>query len=184
MMVGWKVHRLTIYSQGMWPNEVYFSTLSPLQSTHFFHQISWLVFMVWHNVHPEIWGQWKKLLKESDTWISSLGQKWFERIFMTTGLWLSLTKNNDKIMSTDLGFNLVKNGLREFLCRTGQITKINENLLAYEIQGVVWYLKCSGGYGRAERIDLSELKVVRIILISKSEGEGRAWMASWLKEVG
>ena len=32
----------------------------------------------------------KKTLKESDTWILSLGQKWSVRIFMTTGLWLLL----------------------------------------------------------------------------------------------
>ena len=88
--------------------------------------------------------QKKTLLKESDTWISSLGQKWFERIFVMTGLWLLLAKKDDKIfMSTDLGFVLVKNGSREFLCLTGQITKINEMILwLMQIQGVVWYLEC------------------------------------------
>ena len=71
---------------------------------------------------------------------------------MMTGLWLSLAKNNDKIfMSTELGFLLVKNGLREFLCLTGQITKINELILwPWQILGVVWYLKCPAGYGREE----------------------------------
>ena len=69
----------------------------------------------------------------------------------------------------------VKNGSSEFLCLTGQITKINE-LIFWPIQilGVVWYLECSTGYRRAERIDSSELKVVWGILISKSEGEGGA----------
>ena len=32
---------------------------------------------------------------------------------------LSLAKNNEIFMSTDLGFILVKNGEREFLCLTG-----------------------------------------------------------------
>ena len=65
---------------------------------------------------------------------------------MMTGLWLTLTKNNDKIfMSTDLGFILVKNGSREFLCLTGQITKINELILwPTQILGVVWYLEWEG----------------------------------------
>ena len=70
--------------------------------------------MVWLDGHPGIRGLWKTLLKELDTWIPSLGQKWFERIFMTTDLWLSLAKN-EIFMSTDLGFILVKNGSREFL---------------------------------------------------------------------
>ena len=53
-----------------------------------------------------------------------------------------------------------------------------------QILGVVWYLECPAGYGRAERIDSSEPKVVRNILISKSEGGGEGvWMAFWLKEV-
>ena len=117
---------------------------------------------------PRFQGIRKTLLKESDTWISSLGQKWFERIFMTTGLWLSLAKNNDRIfMSTDLSFVLVKNGSREFVCLTGQITKINELILwPTKILGVVWYLKCPADYGKAERIDSSEPNVVRGILIS------------------
>ena len=52
-----------------------------------------------------------------------------------------------------------------------------------QILGVVWYLKCPAGYRREEQINSSEPKVVRGILISKSEGEEGAWMASWLKEV-
>ena len=78
-------------------------------------------------------------------------------------------------MSTDLGFFLVKNGSREFLCLTGQITKINELILwLTQILGVVWYLECPADYEKAERIDSSELNVVRGILISKSEREKEA----------
>ena len=80
-------------------------------------------------------------------------------------------------MPADLGFILVKNGLR-FLCLTGQLIP-----WPMQILGVVWYLECPADYGRVERIDSSELKVVRGILISKSEGEGGAWLASWLKQV-
>ena len=107
------------------------------------------------------------------------------RIFMTTDLWLLFAKNDVKIfMSTDLGFVLVKNGSREFLCPIGQI-KINEFIFwPLQILEVVWYLECPACYGRAEQIDLSEPKVLSGILISKSEGNGGAWMASWLKEVG
>ena len=83
-------------------------------------------FYLRHNGHPGFQGLRKTLLIESNTWISSLGQKWFKRIFMMTGLWLSLAKNNKIFMSTELGFVLVKNGSREFLCLTDQITKINE----------------------------------------------------------
>ena len=103
---------------------------------------------------------------------------------MTTGLWLSLDKNNDKIfMSTDLGFVLVKNGEREFLCLTGQITKINELILwPTQILEVVCYLECPVGYERAKQIDSSEPNVVRGILISKFEEEGVTWMAfDWKK---
>ena len=69
-----------------------------------------------------------------------------------TSLWLSLAKNNDKIfMSTDLGFIFVQNGMREFLCLTGQITKINELILwPMQILGFVWYLEYPADYGRVE----------------------------------
>ena len=97
------------------------------------------------------------------------GPKMVRKHFMTTGLRLSLAKNNDKIlMSTDLGFVLVKNGSKEFLCLTSQIRKINELRKFWGLCGT-W--NCPAGYGRAERIDLSETKVVRGILINKSEGE-------------
>ena len=90
---------------------------------------------------------------------------------------------NDPRISIDLSFVFVKNGSREFLCLTGQITKINELIFwPTQILGVVWCLKCPASYGRAERIDSSEPKVVRGVLINKFEGE--AWMDSWLKEVG
>ena len=90
---------------------------------------------------------------------------------MTTDLWLSLAKNNDEIfMSTYLCFVLVKSGSREILCLTGQITKINELILwPAQILGVLWYLECPAGYGSMERIDSSEPKGVRVMLISKSE---------------
>ena len=103
----------------------------------------------------------------------------FERIFMTTGLWLSLAKNNDKMfMSTNLGLVLVKDGSREFSCLPVQITKINELILwPAQILAVVWYKECPAGYGKAERIDLPEPKVVRGILISKSEG--LEWSPDW-----
>ena len=98
---------------------------------------------------------------------------------MMTGLWLLLAKNNDKtFMPTDLGFILVKNGSREFLCLTGQITKINELIFwPMQILGVVWYLESPAIYGRVQCIELTEPKVVRGILISKSEreGEGLEW---------
>ena len=72
-------------------------------------------------------------------------------------------------MCTDLGFVLVKNGLREFLCLTGQITKINELIFwPTQILGVVWYLECPAGYE-------SEPKMVRGILISKPDGWGVDW---------
>ena len=78
---------------------------------------------------------------------------------MTTGLSLSLAKNNKIFMPTDLGFISVKNGSREFLCLTGQVKKINELILwPMQILGVVWYLKCPAGYERAEQIDSSEPK--------------------------
>ena len=90
---------------------------------------------------------------------------------MTTGLWLSLAKNYKIFISAGLGFVLVKNGLREFLCLTDQITKINE-LISWSMQilGVLWYLECPASYERAEQIDSSEPKVVRGMLIYKPEG--------------
>ena len=145
--------------------------------------IIYWVTSTWHDGHPGIWSQRKTLLKELDTWILSFGQKWLKKILMTC-LWLSLAKNNKIFMPTELGFILVKNSLREFLCQTGQI-KINELILwPKQILRVVWYLECLASYVRTEQIDSSELKVVRGILISKSKGEEGAWMASWLKEVG
>ena len=52
---------------------------------------------------------------------------------------LVVVKNNNKnFISTDLGFILVKKGLREFLCLTGQITKIDELIFwPMQILGVV-----------------------------------------------
>ena len=133
---------------------------------------------LWHDGHPGFPGLRNTLLKESHTWISSIGQIWFERIFMITGLWLSFAKNNDKIlMSTDLGF--VAKMARENVY-FWQITKINESVFwPTQILGVVWYLECPAGYERAEWIDSSEPKVVRGILISLRGREMLEWPPDW-----
>ena len=71
---------------------------------------------------------------------------------MTTGIWLSFAKNDKNFMSTDLGFVLVKNGSREFLCQIGQLTKINELIFwLMRILGgcVVLGMSCQLGEGRA-----------------------------------
>ena len=55
--VGWNVHRLTmswLWCNGqIWPNMVYFSTLSPLRSTHFFHQCCSAWMPVVNSSHPD-----------------------------------------------------------------------------------------------------------------------------------